>query len=321
MLRIGLMICCLVMVGCGNKEKEEESEEGGYSFEKFSERFKTITPPYQLSDSGLMNNKDTATLNFREFESFIPDSIRTRLFGKGAKVRFVSLVQMKPSEETNLYLVKAVSGSKKAALMVAYQDGEPKALFPFMVPDTDPTTTQHSAVDRSYVITKTISQKKPGSIIREGRDVYEFDASSQRFSLILTNPLNIENAEVINPIDTFPRRHKLSGDYTRDKKNFISIRDGRYANQLQVFMRLDKNNGACTGEIKGDLLLTSATTAIYRQSGDPCVLSFRFSGSSVRVKEDEGCGAHRGLDCVFDGSYQKKKEVKPKQSARGKGVK
>ena len=321
MFRIGMMISCLAILGCGNKETKNDNEDGGYSYEKLSSKFRSITPPYQLSDTGFLKNKDTATLRFKEFDAFISDSIRARLFGKGAKVTFIPLVQMKPSEESNLYMVKAVSGNKKAALLMAFQDGEAQAVFPFLVPDNDPSTSQLSIIDKSFLITKTISQKKPGTATREGKEVFEYDASSQSFSHILSNPLNIETTEVFNPIDTFPRKHKFSADYVKDKKNFISIRDGRHPNQLQVFMHLDKNKGQCTGEIKGDLLLTSSTTAIYRQSGDPCVLSFRFSGTSVTVKEDEGCGAHRGIDCVFDGSYPKKKPVKTKQPARKKSVK
>ena len=88
-----------------------------------------------------------------------------------------------------------------------------------------------------------------------------------------------------------------------------------------VFIHLDKNEGECTGELKGDILLTSTTAAIYRQGGDACVLSFRFSSSSVTIKEEEGCGGHRGLNCTFDGTYPRKKEAKPKATTKKKTVK
>jgi hypothetical protein len=162
-------------------------------------------------------------------------------------------------------------------------------------------------------VTRLISQRQTAA---EGKDVYEYDAATKQFSLILTDPLNKKAGDVINPIDTLPRKHKFAGDYVRDKKNFISVRDGRYPNQLLVFVHVDKNQGECTGELKGDLLLTSATTAIYRQGGDPCVMSFRFSSSSVTISEDEGCGSHRGLDCSFNGSFTKKKAAKPKSTKK-----
>lgn len=319
MIRTGFMVLVLALIsGCGNKESKDEPEDNGYSFENLSARFNSITPPYKLSDTGLQKNKDTNTLRFREFENFIPDSIRTKIFGKSPSIRYVPLVQMKPTEQTSLFLVKAMTRNKKAAFLIAFQEGEPQAVLPFLVPDNDPTTTQLSSIDASYVITRHISQQKANVPLKEGREVYEYDETSKLFSFILHNPLNIENTEVVNPIDTFSRKHKHAGDYVKDKKNFVSIRDGRHPNQLQVFMHLEKNKGACTGEIKGELLITSPTTAIYRQGGDPCVLSFRFSGSSLIVKEDEGCGAHRGIDCVFDGTYPRKKESKPKSSSKKK---
>lgn len=319
MLRIGI-ICLLVFSACGSKEnKDEEVEEGGYSYEKFSARFKTITPPYQLSDTGFLKNKDTATLRYAEFEGFISDSIRSKIFGKGAKLKYVPLVHMKSSEETSLYVVKAMSGNKKAAFLMAFHKGEPGDVIPFIVPDSDPSTSQLSSIDRSYVVTKAVSQVKGSAPPKEGRDVYEYDVASQKFSWILTNPLNIENAEIINPIDTMARTHKYAGDYVKDQKNFISIRDGRSSNQLEVFLHIDNKNG-CTGEFKGNLFVTG-TTAIYRQSGDPCALSFRFSGNSVTVSEEEGCGAHRGLDCSFNGTYPRKKAVKPKASNTRKSSK
>jgi hypothetical protein len=153
-------------------------------------------------------------------------------------------------------------------------------------------------------------------VIAEGKEVYEYDAASKQFSLILTDPINKLSADVINPIDSFSRKHKFAGDYGKDKKNFVSIRDGRNSNGLLLFIHLDKNEGNCTGELKGDILLTSPTTAIYRQGGDPCVMTLHFTSSSVTIKEDEGCGSHRGLDCSFDGTFARKKEVKLKATSK-----
>ena len=319
MLKTGFTLVGLVlMLACNNKSAEIEEE--GFSYEKFSERFPASKLPYQVSDTALLNNRDTSTIRSAEFAAFIPDSLKTRLFGKNAKVRYISQAQIRAGEETGLYIVKAIDGNKRAVLLIAFDKGEYSAAFPLLVPDTDPSTTQWSTIDKSLGITKTVS-KRTADVSAEGREVYQYDAASKQFSLVLTNPLDNRNAELINPIDTFPRKHKFAGDYGKDKKNLISIRDGRYPNQLMVFIHVDKNNGECTGELKGDLLLTSPTAAMYRQSGDPCVMTFRFTGNSVIVKEDQGCGAHRGLDCSFDGTFSRKKEAKAKPAKKGAGTK
>ncbi len=60
-------------------------------------------------------------------------------------------------------------------------------------------------------------------------------------------------------------------------------------------------------ELKGEALFKATNVAEYREGGDPCVLRFIFTSSSVTLKEVEGCGSHRGLRCSFDGSLQEKK--------------
>ena len=44
--------------------------------------------------------------------------------------------------------------------------------------------------------------------------------------LVMTDALNDKVTELINPIDTLLRKHKLSADYTNGKMNMVSIRDG-----------------------------------------------------------------------------------------------
>jgi hypothetical protein len=56
--------------------------------------------------------------------------------------------------------------------------------------------------------------------------------------------------------------------------------------------------------------MKSSNTAIYQKDGDPCQLKFTFSSSSVTLKEIEGCGSRRPLNCSFDGSFAKKKVSK-----------
>jgi len=314
MVRTGLLLLFIALVACNNKKKKDNEAE--FDYQQFSGMF-AKSGTYGISDTGLLKNKDTTVIRSAEFSKFLSDSLKTKIFGKGSRPKYIALAQTRLNETTTFYFVKAQTGSKKAVLIYVFDNGKFSTAFPFLVPDSDPGTFQSSGVDRAFSVTKAISQRQPAA---EGKDVFEYDVNSRQFSLILTDPLNKTAGEVVNPIDTLPRRHKFAGDYVRDKKNFISVRDGRYPNQLLVFFHIDKSEGGCTGELKGDLLMTSATTAVYRQSGDPCVMSFRFSSSALVVHEDEGCGSHRGLDCSFDGSYSKRKATKAKTSKK-KGAK
>jgi hypothetical protein len=128
----------------------------------------------------------------------------------------------------------------------------------------------------------------------------------------MTDALDDKPAELINPIDTFSRKQKNTADYGAGKTSLISFRDAKKSDRLNFFIHFEKNNGDCTGELRGEAMIKSPTIAEYREGGDPCVLQFRFTSSSVIIKELEGCGSRRGLRCSFDGSYPRKKEVKPK---------
>jgi hypothetical protein len=317
MTRIGFAFVVLVMFSCNNHKNDKD--ENGFSYEAFSKLFHSSAVPYRLSDADLLSNKDTSQIRSPQFLSFIPDSLKTALFGKTTRVRYVALANVKGSGHTSYYVVKAIGGNKRVALLMPFTDNKSDAVFPFLVPDADPSTSQQSILDRQNAVIKNITQRQPSGVTAEGSEVYQYDVSSKRFLLALTNPIGNGTSEIVNPIDTLPRKHKFSGDYVKNKRNFVSVRDGRSANQLLVFVHIENEKGDCTGELKAEVLLTSPTTAIYREGGDPCGMAFRFSTSSVIVKEEGGCGSRRGLDCSFDGSFNRKKEAKSKTQIKKSG--
>jgi hypothetical protein len=312
MYKLGLILFACMFFACKDK-KAEVKEEKGFNYEGFSKSFLSSYLPYQLTDTGLSKSKDTALIRSPEFAGFISDSVRNKIFSRGSKARYYSLLKIQVPKAETYFLVKAVSGSKKAALLICFDaDGKYAATLPFLVPDEDASTSQSSTIDKSFTISRNITKKKGSEVIGEGKDVYVYNSDAKQFTLIMTDALDQQNADLVNPIDTLPRTRKFAGDYVQGKKNLISIRDGRTANQAIAFVHLEKNDGQCIGELKGELLFTSSKTAVYRQGGDPCVLQFSFTNSSVALREEQGCGNHRGLDCALEGTYSKKKETKPK---------
>lgn len=308
-----LAVCC---IACNSsKTVEPESED---TFEKFTSHFKNASLPFQLSDTFLLKNKDTAALRGTTYSSFLADSVITKIFSKGAKVKYIPLWKVDLPEGGHYFIVKAEAARKKAAFLLVFDNqNEFHASFPFLIPDADATTDQVTVVDKAFSISKTITRKGENTIIAEGKDVFAYDKEAKNFVLVMTDPLDEKNLELINPIDTLSKTHKLAGDYSRDKKNVVSIRDGRKSNMLTVFIHID-NGKDCIGEVKGDATITSATTAIYQQPGDPCILQLNFSGSTVRLSEVEGCGSRRGLSCSFDGSFNRKKQASTKSTKTSK---
>jgi len=303
-LLFGLFLACN-----GKKSTEEDSAD---SYDQFTNLFKNASLNFQLSDTLLLKNKDTTTIRGTSFSNLLPDSTVSKIFGKGIRVKNIPLWKIETPEGGHYFIVKTQSPRKKAAFLLIFdKDNQFNGSFPFLIPDADPATTQVSRIDKAFSITQSVFRKQPNDMIAEGKDVYVFDKEAKDFVLVMTDPLDEKSLVLVNPIDTLSRIHKLAGDYSRDKKNIVSIRDGRKPNLLTVFVHIEKG-AECIGEVKGDATITSPTTAVYQQTGDPCILQLNFSGATVKLKELEGCGSRRGQNCAFDGVFTRKKQASAK---------
>lgn len=323
MYRIGLVVLgCLLLACSGNHDRSRESDSAGENDlpAAFVRSFKTVAVPYQLSDTTLLKEESRDTLSARYLATLLPDSLKEQAFGQTTKIRYAPLAKIQEEGREAYYVVKGSAGGKKAAFLLLFdQDGNYAAALPFLVPDKKPETSQTSSIDNSFTITRAVSERSGGTLTGEGKEVLAYDGTEKRFSLIMTDQLHNDPAVLINPIDTFPKTHQLAGDYFRNKKNLVAVRDGRYANQILVYIHTENSDGDCRGELKGEFILTSSTTAVYRQAGDPCILGLTFSGSSVSLNEERGCGNYRGLDCPFNGRFTRKKEEKQKESIKKAG--
>ena len=311
-------LACLIVVinlftGCGNKKKPSLSGTDEVGITDFIESFDLINPPYEVSDTALnKKEKDSLLIADKIFAQFVPDSVLTKVFGKNAKPKIYMGKRVMIEKEMYLF-TKAMTADKKTLLVLCFdKENKFKAYLPLLVQDNDPATTQVSGLDRRLSFYKTISMKRPDGSSAEGKEAFSYDDESGQFLLIMTDPLDDRVQEVINPIDTFAKKNKFSADYIKDKLNLVSIRDDSKAGRINFFIHFDRNDGECTGELKGVANITAANTAIYQQPGDACSIQFNFSTFSVTLKEIQACGAHRGVKCSFDGSYPSKKEAKPK---------
>lgn len=314
-----LMILCSLCSACGNKKKPSLSGTDKVEAVDFVESFDLIKPPYQVIDTSLNRKQnDSLLISNSIFSQFVPDSVLTGLLGKNAKPKIYLGKRVKAESETYLF-PKVITAGKKAVLVLCFdKKNNFKAWLPLLVQDSDPATTQVSGLDRKLSFYKNVSLRKQGDVTAEGREVFIYNNDAGQFLLIMTDPINDRVEEVINPIDTLQRKNKVSADYVKDKMNLVSIRDHAEPGKLHFFIHIDRNNGECTGELKGVARFTSANTALYKQQGDACSLEFKFSSSSVSVKEVEPCGAHRGIKCSFDSTFPRKKEAKTKKKPSSK---
>lgn len=280
----------------------------------FIEFFQPVQLSYQLADTILpKKEKDSLLISYKVFTQFVPDSVLAKVFGKGVKPKIYAMGKaVVPGGESYLF-VKTVTNDKKAVLILAFDKKDQFITgMTALRPDASKSTLQSVILDRKYTITKNAIRKNANGSVSEGKDVYVLNSESKNFMLIMTDPIEDKPAELINPIDTLPRKNKFSADYGSGKMNLVSIRDGRKKDRISFFVHFEKNNGECSGELKGEAIFLTGNKAEYKIDSDPCILKFVFSSGSVSIKEEGVCGSRRGRQCLFDGNYTRKKEMKTK---------
>ncbi|MCZ2459255.1 MAG: hypothetical protein LC128_06480 [Chitinophagales bacterium] len=310
-----LLVSIWLLAGCKQKKKPLLSGEEPVEVNDFIDFFPEKNLPYEFADSSLLQKSpDSLRISYKVFSEFVPDSVLNRIFGKGMKPKFYPMAKITvPKAETYLF-VKALSGGKSTGLLAAFDKKKSFiALTTIMQPDQNFATQQTAGMDKKFSIFKTTRKKNSDGSVNEGKDVYILNSSAKDFMLILTNPLDAKPPVLINPIDTLPRKHKLSADYTAGKNDLVSIRDGSKPNRIMFFIHFEKNNGECTGELKGEAVLRSPAVADYHSNSNPCSLQLTFTPTTVSIKELQGCGSYRGVHCVFDGKYIRKKETVKKK--------
>jgi hypothetical protein len=289
----------------------------------FIEFFQDAKLPFQFDDAALQKkDNDSFRISYKVFTQFVPDTVISKTFGKEVKPKFYPIGKVTVSKQETYLFVKAVSGDKKIAFITGFDKRQHFiAGMPLLLPDQYVSTQQVSGIDRKLSIFKIVQRKNTDGTMNEGKEIYILNSEAKNFMLILTDQLDERPTELINPIDTLPRKNKLSADYSTGKINLVSVRDGRKPDRITFFIHFvrkdsygENNNAECIGELKGEAFLRTPSMAEYRTGGDPCILQLNFTSSSVTINELEGCGSHRGLHCVFEGTYPRKKEIKRKKN-------
>jgi hypothetical protein len=306
-----LLIILILVLACKSKKANLSGEEP-VEVGDFIEFFPEIKLPFFVADSNLLKKEnDSLLISYKVFTQFVPDSVTTKIFGKNVKPK---IYPMGKAGGTEQYLfAKAVSGNKRVAIVVCFDKKDHFiAAMPLLTLDQSANTQQTGTVVSRYTITRSVIRKNSDGRTSEGSEVFVLNSASQSFMLIMTDALDYKVTELVNPIDTVSRNQKFTADYGSGKMNLVSIRDGRRNDRLSFFIHFEKDEGQCTGELKGEALIKSGSVAEYREPGDPCVLRFTFTSSAVTLKEVEGCGSRRGLRCSFDGVYPRKRDQKGK---------
>ncbi len=300
-----------LLLACKSKKKVSLSGDEPVEIKDFIEFFQPLQIPAAWTDSALAKkDPDSLLISYKVFSQFVPDTVLGKTLGKNAKPKLYPYGKVEVKGGETYLFVKSVYNGKKTGFLLAFSKSNVfLAGMPVLQPDQSNATQQSVFIDKRITINKSVLRRNADGSFSDGKDVYVLNEAANNFMLIMTEALEDKVTELINPIDTLPRKNKLSADYANGKMNLVSVRDGRKPDRISFFIHFEQ--GDCNGELKGEAFLRGPNRAEYTENGDPCKLSFSFTGNSVTLKEEEGCGSHRGVRCSFNGSFARKKYVKP----------
>lgn len=304
-----LAIVLVSLFACKNKKKLSGNQH--VETDEFFSAYDNLKLPFNVSDTNMQQVGDTNTISYAVFTQFIPDSIFNNPFGKDRKLTIhpIGKIEQKGKES---YFATLVNGKNASAIYLSvYDKNKFTASMPLVVTNDDEKVTT-AAIDKklSIIVNKEWTIKDD---IFYNRIIYAYN-NVGIFTTVLTETNEDRRAEktVSNPLDTFPKKYKYSGDYMKGSKNIVSVRDGKKPNEYLFFVYFE--NGSedepCGGELRGMMKMVSEKAAVYQGETDPCKLDFTFSGNQVKVKETGSCGNYRGIRCFFNDTYTKKKETR-----------
>jgi hypothetical protein len=310
------LLCFTILLGC--KDDKKKSSNAAITVEDFFNEYNKLKLPFTVNDSTMRKLPDTATIDYAEFKQFIPDTVFNNPFGTERKFVLHPIGKIEKDKET--YLTTYVTSKGHSAIYLSvFNNKKFSVSMPLIVSNTD-DVNDAASIDKklSIVISKEWTDKDD---LLYNRIIYAYNNVGM-FTTILTETneerSNVE-AAILNPLDTFPKKNKYSGDYLKGKKNLLSLRDGKTPTQYMFFIHFqnegDEETEACGGELKGQLNMVSEKTGVFSQVGDPCMIDFTFAGNEIKIKENNSCGNHRGIKCFFNDTYTRKKETK--QGAKG----
>ncbi len=304
------LLLFVTILGCKAK-KADVSGETTVRLSDLMAVFQKINLPFSAADTNVAKLGDTVTIGYKAFIQFFPDSALTGIVGTTRKL-VIHPVGKIEKEKENYLLLTFITGKKICYLAVIVTDKKNKFLAA--------KELLRSVSNDDYAHTLSINREPTFIVSREktGKDTQlRFSRAgwvytSAGYFMVVVNDSNEDsrNEAIINPLDSLSKKNKYSGDYAQDKKNFISLRDGKTTGSYLFFIHFEKDEGSCTGELKGEMKMKSANTAQYVHSGDPCIIDFTFEEKEITLKEQGSCGNHRGIKCFFNDTFTRKKDLK-----------
>ena len=301
-----LLASLILLAACGKNKKKMSGQEL-VEISDFIEFFDEVKLPLLITDT-LLSKKgsDSTLISDTIFNQFVGDTIFEPLYGN-RKPKIYALGRFSNGKAETYLLIKTRGPVNAVYAIALTPENRYSANMVLLADNKENKEINRALIDPKFTISLVDQYKDPDGSINEFSQVYAYNNAGM-FMIILQDGLKKgEILPILNPIDTLPMEHKYSGDYGKDDRNFISIRDGKTPKDFQFFLNLDKDD--CQAELKGEAVFVTADSAVYTTKTDPCVIGFKFGTKTIRIFEATICGNKRPADCSFNARYQKKKTV------------
>jgi hypothetical protein len=301
-------IFLITLFACGEK-KLDLSGATPLKPKDFLSIFPVIAGNFVAADSNFTKLADTTKIGLKAINQFIPDSVTSKYVGREKNASFYPVGKILKEKETYL-LVNMILKHKIEMIVFVIDTKSNNYLASKFILDNSTQDDYVHSISINKEPTFLLSQEKQGkdNLVQFSRSGWVYTTGVGFMVVINDSNETPSKSNIINPIDTLAHKNKYSADYAQDKRNFISIRDGKNNSTYIFFLHFEKNEGSCIGELKGDFKMKDATHAIYTYNGDPCVINFVFEDNEISFKETGSCGNHRGIKCFFDNQFTRKKE-------------
>ena len=310
-LRGCLSLFMLLFFACKEQPPKKISDEG-LKPKDFMNMLPELSLPLQFDAKKLSASLgDAQKVHIPTFQTYLPDSLYRATIMNTDKSKLYVLGKVTANDKSVYVFVKTHLG-KQQNISVLYFDEKLICRGRLLLLDSknNKTGSAYTAkVDARYNFYLIHAKKLSDGSEWSGEKVYYFDLTGLPIMAVTNTNEDLSNKILGNPIDSFPAKNKYAGDYSSDKQNLVSIRDGRTEKMLQFFIHFSKLKGGCIGELKGEAEWVNKQLAVFRDSKSPCVIEFRFSPKSVSIRETTGCGSYRDMNCIFEGSFPKIKKM------------
>lgn len=313
--RIVPFVIMMMLLSCKEK-KADFSGNSAMNEKDFITAFHEMSLPTNINDTNIKKHIDSLKFGKKLIAQFVPDTV----LSKGMNVTDKTIINPigKIEKEKETYLLFNFSNNKKNDIIACVFNDKKKfvAYKPLFSSNSNDGYKHYVSITKepTFIVAKEKLDNTKQQL-KYTKIGWAYTESTNNFIAVVneTNEDEKRNNIIIDPIDTLAKKQKYSGNYVLNERNFISVRDGKKPNTYLFFLHIEKENGSCVGELKGEMKMKSDHEGVFTESGDPCVMDFTFSNNAIAVKEQGSCGNYRDIKCFFDDSYQKKKEVAVKK--------